>query len=181
MKPSRFVHTALAMAAGAVLGNVFPRLGNAATERQNTYFLLEQLSRALVWVENEYVDPVDRQRLIEGSIKGMIAELDPHSSYLPAEDYAIFQGDTEGKFGGLGVEVDFADEYVTVIAPIEGSPAERAGIRPGDRIFAIDNSSVRGKSSADLVRLMRGEEPRIRAKRGSRVDETADDRSKTAV
>jgi carboxyl-terminal processing protease len=136
-----------------------PLIGEAkaATERQNPYFLLEQLGRALVLVENEYVDPVDRQRLIEGSIKGMIAELDPHSSYLPAEDYSIFQADTEGKFGGIGVEVDFSDEYVTVIAPIEGSPAERAGIRPGDRIFAIDNQSVRGKSSADLVRLMRGE------------------------
>src|SRR5262245_11390215 len=159
MKASRILSSAglvLAGAFGATL-LIWPTSGNAATERQNPYFLLEQLGRALVLVENEYVDPVDRERLIEGAIKGMVAELDPHSSYLPAEDYAIFQGDTEGKFGGIGVEVDFADEYVTVIAPIEGSPAERAGIRPGDRIFAIDNVGVRGKSSADLVRMMRGE------------------------
>lgn len=158
MKAAQIFRTTATLLLGAAVGQVLlPRLGSAATERQNPYFLLEQLGRALVWVENEYVDPVDRQRLIEGSIKGMVAELDPHSSYLPAEDYAIFQADTEGKFGGIGVEVDFADEYVTVIAPIEGSPAERAGIRPGDRILAIDNMSVRGKSSAELVRMMRGE------------------------
>jgi carboxyl-terminal processing protease len=159
MKASRFFSSAGLALAGAACATLvlLPTPGIAASERQNPYFLLEQLGRALVLVENEYVDPVDRERLIEGAIKGMVAELDPHSSYLPAEDYAIFQGDTEGKFGGIGVEVDFADEYVTVIAPIEGSPAERAGIRPGDRIFAIDNVGVRGKSSADLVRMMRGD------------------------
>jgi carboxyl-terminal processing protease len=139
------------------VGALIPELARAKSERQSPYQIVEQLGRVLVWIESEYVDPVDRQRLIEGSIKGMVAELDPHSSYLPREDYAIFQGDTEGRFGGIGVEVDFGDEYVVVIAPIEGSPAEQAGIRSGDRILAIDNASVRGKSSIDLVRQMRGE------------------------
>jgi carboxyl-terminal processing protease len=143
------------MAFGA--GVLVTHHATSATANQSPYQLLEQFSRVLVWIENEYVDPVDRNELIEGSIKGMVAELDPHSSYLPPEDYAIFQADTEGRFGGIGVEVDFGDEYVTIIAPIEGSPAERAGIRPGDRILAIDNISVRGRSSADLVRQMRGE------------------------
>ncbi|HEX3776180.1 MAG TPA: S41 family peptidase [Polyangiaceae bacterium] len=132
-------------------------LAEAGTERENPYRVVEQLGRVLVWIENEYVDPVDRKRLVEGSIKGMVAELDPHSSYMPAEDYAIFQGDTEGHFGGVGVEVDFGDEYVTVIAPIEGSPAEKAGIKSGDHILAIDNVSVRGRPSVELVRQMRGE------------------------
>jgi len=133
------------------------RPARAGTERESPYRVVEQLGRVLVWIENEYVDPVDRKRLLEGAIKGMVAELDPHSSYMPAEDYAIFQGDTEGHFGGVGVEVDFGDEYVTVIAPIEGSPAERAGVRPGDRILAIDNVSVRSRPSVELVRQMRGE------------------------
>lgn len=132
------------------------RQAQAITERQNPYALFDQLGRVLAWIENEYVDPVDRARLIEGAIEGMVAKLDPHSSYLPPEDYAIFQGDTEGRFGGVGVEVDFAEEWVTIIAPIEGSPAERAGIRSGDRIVAIDHVSVRAKSPADLVRSMRG-------------------------
>ncbi len=117
---------------------------------------MDQLGRVLAFVENEYVDPVDRKTLIEGALEGMVAKLDPHSAYLPPEDYAIFQSDTEGHFGGVGVEVDFGEDWVTVIAPIEGSPAERAGVRPGDRIVAIDHSPVRGKSPADLVRQMRG-------------------------
>jgi carboxyl-terminal processing protease len=118
---------------------------------------MEQLGRVLVAIEDEYVDPVDRARLIEGGIKGMVAELDPHSSYLSPEDYAIFQGDLEGRFGGVGVEVDFEGDFVTVIAPIEGSPAHRAGVKSGDRIVAIDNMVVRGQSPADLVRAMRGD------------------------
>jgi carboxyl-terminal processing protease len=145
--------TAAAFAGGAITAN----LGRATTERQSPYAMMDQLARVLVFVENEYVDPVERARLVEGGIKGMVAELDPHSSYLPPEDYAIFQGDTEGHFGGVGVEVDFTTDFVTIIAPIEGSPAELAGIRPGDRIVAIDGQSVRSRSPADLVRAMRGD------------------------
>jgi carboxyl-terminal processing protease len=128
----------------------------ATTQVDSPYHLLDQLARVVVLIENDYVEPVDRQRLIEGSIKGMVAELDPHSAYLPPQDYTIFQGDTEGRFGGVGVEVDFQGEFVLVIAPIEGSPAARAGVRPGDRIIAIDSRAVRGKSSEELVREMRG-------------------------
>ena len=143
--------------AAAATGFSHVREAQAKSEWDNPYFPFEQLGRVLAWVENEYVDPVERRRLVEGAIKGMVAELDPHSSYLPAEDYGIFQADTEGHFGGVGVEVDFGDEYITVIAPIEGSPAAQNGVLPGDRILAIDNQAVRGKNAADLVRLMRGE------------------------
>jgi len=133
------------------------RRADATTARQNPYALFDQLGRVLAWIENEYVDPVDRARLVEGAIEGMVGELDPHSAYLPPEDYTIFQADTEGQFGGVGVEVDFAEEWVTVIAPIEGSPADRAGVRPGDRIVAIDHVAVHGQSPVALVRRMRGE------------------------
>ncbi len=155
----RVVELGLAALAGSVvtLAATHAREAQAKTEWDNPYFPFEQLGRVLAWVENEYVDPVERKRLIEGAIKGMVAELDPHSSYLPAEDYGIFQADTEGHFGGIGVEVDFGDEYITIIAPIEGSPAALGGVLPGDRILAIDNQAVRGKSAADLVRMMRGE------------------------
>jgi carboxyl-terminal processing protease len=146
----------LALAAFAG-GAVAAELARATTARQSPYAMIEQLARVLVMVEHEYVDPVDRARLVEGSIKGMVAELDPHSSYLAPEDYGIFRGDTEGHFGGVGVEVDFSTDFATVIAPIEGSPADRAGIRSGDRIVAIEGQSVRGKSPTDLVRAMRGE------------------------
>lgn len=137
-------------------GALASHLASATTAQRSPYHLLDQMARVLVLIENEYVEPVDRSRLLEGAVKGMVAELDPHSSYLPADDYTILQGDTEGRFGGIGVEVDFGDDYVTVIAPIEGSPAFRAGVRPGDRIVAIDNLPVRGRSSDELVRQMRG-------------------------
>src|SRR6187549_4153154 len=145
---------AVTCALGALL---HVREAQAKTEWDNPYFPFEQLGRVLAWVENEYVDPVERRRLVEGAIKGMVAELDPHSSYLPAEDYGIFQADTEGHFGGIGVEVDFGDEYITIIAPIDGSPAALGGILPGVRILAIDNQAVRGKNAPDLVRMMRGQ------------------------
>jgi len=144
--------TAAAFAGGALSAH----LAAATPARETPYEMLEQLGRVLVLIENEYVEPVDRRRLVEGAIKGMVAELDPHSGYLPPQDWAIFQSDTEGKFGGVGVEVDFRDEYVMVIAPIEGSPAERAGVRSGDHIVAIDNKPVRDKTPDELIRSMRG-------------------------
>lgn len=155
----RLFELGLAALFGSVVttGVLHVREAQARSEWDNPYFPFEQLGRVLAWVEDEYVDPVERKRLVEGAIKGMVAELDPHSSYLPAEDYGIFQADTDGHFGGIGVEVDFGDEFITIISPIEGSPAAVAGIVPGDRILAIDNQSVRGKNAADLVRLMRGE------------------------
>jgi carboxyl-terminal processing protease len=147
---------ALLVLAAFLGGALASEIARAKTEKESPYQLLDQMARVLVLIENEYVEPVDRDRLIEGSIKGMVAELDPHSAYLPPVDYSVFQGDTEGRFGGIGVEVDFAEDYVTVIAPIEGSPADRAGIKPGDRIIAIDNAGTRGKNSEELVRMMRG-------------------------
>jgi carboxyl-terminal processing protease len=129
---------------------------SAESERPDPYRLLDQVGRVLEIVENDYYEPVDRSLLLEGAIKGMVSSLDPHSAYLSAQDFQIFQGDTEGRFGGIGVEVDFDDGRITVISPVEGSPADRAGIRPGDAIVAIDGQPVRGKRPDALVKQMRG-------------------------
>ena len=137
---------------GAVTGG----LSFATTREESPYRDLAQLARVLVLVENQYVEPVDHQRALEGAIKGMVRELDPHSAYLPPEDYRIFQSDTEGKFGGVGIEVDLRDDAITVIAPIEGSPAERAGVRSGDKIVSVDGQSSRGEPIDRLVRRLRG-------------------------
>ncbi|HEY3592701.1 MAG TPA: S41 family peptidase, partial [Polyangiaceae bacterium] len=115
-----------------------------------------QLGRVLVLMENQYVEPIDHQRVVEGAIKGMVKELDPHSAYLPPDDFRVFQSDTEGRFGGVGVEVDLRDDAITVIAPIEGSPAEKAGVRSGDRIVAVDGIAARGEGIDRLVRKLRG-------------------------
>jgi hypothetical protein len=87
----------------------------------------------------------------------MVAELDPHSEYFPPKEYGEFTSETTGKFGGVGIEVDGRGEYLTVITPIEGGPAEAAGVKPGDEIVAIDNADAKGLSLEKSVRLMRGE------------------------
>lgn len=118
--------------------------------------LFQLLARVTVLIENEYVEPADRGRLLDGAIRGMVGALDPHSSYMSPKEFATFQSDTEGQFGGIGVEVDFRGGEVTVIAPIEGSPAARAGIRPGDKIVSIEGRSVVGQNMDELVQRMRG-------------------------
>ena len=146
-----------AIVAVAFIGGAwFTGSATAQADGSSPYNLVEQIARVLVLVENEYVDPVDRSRLLEGAIKGMVAELDPHSSYLSAEAFDTFRSDTDGQFGGVGLEVDFGNDEVTVIAAIEGSPAHRAGIGPGDKVVAIDRRRIRGKPANELVRMMRG-------------------------
>ncbi len=133
------------------------RPASATGQAQSAYLPFDQMSRVLVLVEHNYVMPAQREKLLDGAMRGMVAELDPHSSYMSAEEFAQFQSDTEGRFGGIGVEVDLRDELVTVIAPIEGSPAARAGIRPGDRILAVDGKALRGARIDRIVNLLRGE------------------------
>lgn len=128
----------------------------ATTQAQSAYLPFDQMSRVLVLVEHNYVEPAQREKLVDGALRGMVENLDPHSSYMNAEEFLQFQSDTEGKFGGIGVEVDLRDDLVTVIAPIEGSPAARAGIRPGDRILKVDGQALRGRVDK-IVHLLRGE------------------------
>lgn len=154
MKLLRILFPTVAAFGGGVL---FGSLRAEATpENQNPYQVLHQLGRVLVQVENHYVDPVERSKLVEGAIKGMVESLDPHSAYLPPEEWRQFQSDTEGKFGGVGLEVDGRNDKLIVIAPIEGSPAQRAGIRSGDQIVAVDGDDVIGQPLDKVVKRMRG-------------------------
>lgn len=146
--------TVAAFAGGVAFGQM--HAAEATPEAQNPYQAVAQLGRVLVQIENHYVDPVERGKIVEGAIKGMVENLDPHSSYLPPEEWKQFQSDTEGKFGGVGLEVDGRGEKLTVIAPIEGSPAARAGIKSGDQIIAVDGEDVIGQSLDKIVKQMRG-------------------------
>jgi carboxyl-terminal processing protease len=110
----------------------------------------------LVDVENEYVDPVDRAKLVDGAIKGMVSELDPHSSYMPPDEFQAFESDTEGAFGGIGIEVESRNDQLVVLAPIEGSPADRAGIKSGDTIVAVDGRDPTREPLDKLVKHLRG-------------------------
>jgi carboxyl-terminal processing protease len=152
----RWVCTGTLVGASFAGGAFSTHVSHASSEQHSPYAPLSQMARVLVFLENQYVDPVERQRILDGAIKGMVAELDPHSAYMDPKEFALFNQDTEGTFGGIGVEVDFRDDAVMVIAPIPETPAARAGIRPGDYIIAVDDKLLRGMSIDKIVRLMRG-------------------------
>jgi len=124
--------------------------------REETFRQLELFGDVLSRIESDYVTEADKAELIESAIDGMLRSLDPHSSYLSAEDFRDMQVATRGEYGGLGIEVSMRDEMITVIAPIAETPAERAGLEPNDRIIAVDGESMRGASLDDAVDLMRG-------------------------
>ncbi len=108
-------------------------------------------------IKSAYVEPVDDSKLLQDAIRGMLAGLDPHSSYLEPEAFESLQVHTSGEFGGLGIEVGLEDGFVRVIAPIDDTPAQRAGIRAGDLIIKLDDTPVQGLSLNEAVDLMRGE------------------------
>jgi carboxyl-terminal processing protease len=108
-------------------------------------------------IKRGYVEPVEDKKLITHAISGMLSNLDPHSAYLDAEAFKDLQTSTQGEFGGLGIEVGMEDGLVKVIAPIEDTPADRAGVKAGDLIFRIDDKPVKGMTLTDAVKRMRGE------------------------
>ncbi len=107
-------------------------------------------------IKNDYVEPVEDKVLLEHAIQGMLSGLDPHSSYLNTEAYQELQIGTTGEFGGLGIEVGMENGFVKVIAPIDDTPAFRAGIKAGDMIIRLDDKAVKGLSLNDAVKVMRG-------------------------
>jgi len=107
-------------------------------------------------IKGEYVEPVDDEKLLKSAIRGMLSGLDPHSTYLDRETYRDLQVGTSGEFGGLGIEVGMENGFVKVIAPIDDTPAQRAGIKTGDLIIRIDDKPVKGMSLNDAVNTMRG-------------------------
>lgn len=117
---------------------------------------LRTFTRVYDHVRNGYVDEINDATLLEFAIKGMIAELDPHSAYLDKEAFADLQASTSGEFGGVGLEVSMADGYVKVVTPIDGSPSANAGIRASDIIVRIDDKPIKGMDFNKAVNLMRG-------------------------
>ena len=118
---------------------------------------LRSYSEAFTRIKNDYVEPVDDRKLLEEAIRGMLAGLDPHSAYLDKESYDELQEGTSGEFGGLGIEVGMEDGFIKVIAPIDDTPAQKAGVKAGDLIIKLDDSPVKGISLNDAVKLMRGQ------------------------
>jgi len=118
---------------------------------------LQQLAAVFSMVKTDYVEPVDEKKLISDAISGMVASLDPHSQYFDKKSFKEFREGTSGRFVGVGIEISQEDGLVKVVSPIEGSPAYRAGLKPGDLITKIDETAVKGLSLSDAVKRMRGE------------------------
>ncbi|MFA7391797.1 MAG: S41 family peptidase [Pigmentiphaga sp.] len=147
------------LVAGGVIAGVLISLGvTAVAQRPGPLPLdeLRQFSSVFAIIKSNYVESVDDKQLIDGAIAGMVSDLDPHSAYLDADAFREMQTATQGEFGGLGIEVGTRDGFVSVIAPIEDTPAARAGVRAGDLIVKIDETPTQGMSLADAVKLMRG-------------------------
>ena len=124
--------------------------------RAQNYRMLALFGDVLEVVEQKYVTPTENKKLIEAALQGMLTSLDPHSDYLNPDAYKEMQDITRGEYGGLGIEITNEDGVVKVISPIDGTPAARAGIKPGDYITGVDGKSVLGLSINEAVKKMRG-------------------------
>jgi carboxyl-terminal processing protease len=125
--------------------------------KQDAYNKLKVFSEVLSLIESNYVEPVENNSMIEGAISGMVKSLDPHTSYMPPVSYKEMQVETTGKFGGLGIEISLRDGVLTVVSPIDDTPAFKVGIKPGDKIIKIEDESTLDMTLQDAVSRLRGE------------------------
>ena len=148
-----FVISALLIVLTLSLGG---SVASKGTDSGATYEQLRLFTEVLSIVQNQYVDEVPPKDLIYSAIKGTLRGLDPHSSFLDPESYREMQVETSGSFGGLGIEITLRDDVLTIVAPIEGTPAHRAGLQTGDRIIKIDGLTTKDLQLSDAVKRMRG-------------------------
>ncbi len=159
MNKSRYALTGLLLIAlGAMLPPVGAKTtGDGAGEKQS--LPLDELrifAEVYGRIKQDYVEPVEDRKLLEDAVRGMLSGLDPHSAYLDEDEFNELRVGTSGEFGGLGIEVGMEDGFVKVIAPIDDTPAERAGIKAGDLVIRINDQAVKGMSLDEAVKLMRG-------------------------
>ena len=152
MKRIAFVGMGVVVGFGAALGVMSAKGADDAS----AYRQLDLFSDAFEKVRANYVRPVEDKELIGDAIQGMVSSLDPHSSYMDTKSYGDMQITTRGQFGGVGVEIQMEDGLIKVVSPIDGTPAAKAGIKPGDRIGAVDGQSIVGLSQDDAINKMRG-------------------------
>ncbi|HMB69754.1 MAG TPA: S41 family peptidase [bacterium] len=147
-----FRHILLALAGLALIGGATATSASKGTVYDN----IKTYNKILANVYDKYVEDVDSEDLIFSSIDGMMQALDPHSSFLKASDYEDLMLDTQGKYGGIGISIDIRDEWLTVVSPIEGTPAFKLGIRAGDRIVKIEGETTKGITTSQAASKLRG-------------------------
>jgi carboxyl-terminal processing protease len=138
------------------MGALTIRISDVYAKSDSRFKELENFSDAISIIDKNYVEDVDLENLIRGAIKGMLQELDPHSSYLDKEMYQEFKVETKGEFGGLGITIGIRDKILTIIAPIEDTPAFNAGLKAGDKILKIENKPTTNLTLEEAVKLLRG-------------------------
>ncbi|MEL7344268.1 MAG: PDZ domain-containing protein, partial [Pseudomonadota bacterium] len=150
--------TAAGILAGAIATTQVagPLLAQEADRKASVYEQLDLFGDIFERIRSQYVEEVDEGDLIEAAINGMLTSLDPHSGYLPPAEAAEMQIETRGTFGGLGIEVTQEEGFVKVIAPMDGTPADDAGVEAGDFITHVDGESVLGLTLDQAVDMMRG-------------------------
>jgi carboxyl-terminal processing protease len=157
MSKSKTISLTLAsFIAGAFISLHIPALAEKDTKAGLPIDELRTFAEVYSAIKQGYVEPVEDKKMISNAISGMLANLDPHSSYLDADAFKDLQVGTQGEFGGLGIEVGMEDGLVKVVSPIEDTPAYRAGIKSGDLIFKLDDTLVKGLTLSDAVKKMRG-------------------------
>ncbi len=137
---------------GILIGKGWERTGHAT----ETYEELKTFSEVLTQIQKHYVEEAKTKDLVQGAIRGMLATLDPHSAYMTPEMYKEIQVETKGEFGGVGIQIGIKDNRLTVIAPIEGTPAQRAGIKAGDFIIKVNDEPTKDMTLMEAVQRMRG-------------------------
>ena len=142
----------VALVLGVLLGKGWERTGHAT----ETYEELKTFSEVLTQVQKSYVDETKVKDLVQGAIRGMLSTLDPHSAYMTPEMYKEMQVETKGEFGGVGIQIGVKENRLAVIAPIEGTPAHRAGVKAGDFITKVNDETTKDLTLMDAVQKMRG-------------------------
>ena len=149
--------TMAVIAIAVVVGISLPNQHRAnAQSNEDAYRQLSLFGDVFERVRNEYVEEKTDKEIIEAAINGMLTSLDPHSGYLPDDNFEAMQVQTRGRFGGLGIEVTMENGFVKVVSPIDDTPASKAGMQPEDFIIAIDGESVLGKNLSEAVDVLRG-------------------------
>jgi carboxyl-terminal processing protease len=148
---------------GGVLGGVVlatqvakPLLAQEQVNSSSVYEQLDLFGDVFERIRGQYVDDVETAKLIEAAINGMLTSLDPHSGFLPPDDFDDMRTQTRGSFGGLGIEVTQEDGFIKVVTPMDGTPADKAGVEPGDLITHVDGTPLMGLPLSEAVDMMRG-------------------------
>jgi carboxyl-terminal processing protease len=155
-KPSFIGWIAVGALAGALATVSLQTLARGGAASPLPLEELQQLAAVFGMIKSDYVEPVDEKKLLTDAISGMVSGLDPHSQYFDKKSYKEFREGTTGRFVGVGIEITQEDGLIRVVSPIEGSPADRAGLKPGDLITRVDDTAVKSLSMNEAVKRMRG-------------------------